>query len=273
MKRVFVVILAALFLSGCANSAEATHDESERFDPMDGVAVSAADEATEAPTQPPTEPPTLDELALARYNEILASGLSDYAQLDDVEALNQMYGMEAGCEALALTAAINHFGYDLDIDDIVDDYMVYSSDFVTGYCGNPRRFYEGAGIYPPGMLTTTWNFIDENDAPLYPFDTTGLSMSDLYRFVDAGCPALIWTTYDRGYPYIEHSREYEGIYYPWYDTEHCVCLFGYDLEDDEVKVADSWGGVERWEDASRFEDIYDEIGQFSMILMDVSDLE
>ena len=286
-----MIIAAALLCAGCAVSGESTADsstadtstpdsstadsstanEAERFDPLE---VAVSHRVTEAPTAAPTEAPSIDDLAMVKYHKILSGKLgSDYAQLDHVEAMNQMYGMQAACEALALTAAINHFGYDLDSDDIVDDYLEYSDNFVTGYCGNPRYFYDGAGIYPPGLVTTTWNFIEENDAKLYPFDTTGVSMSDLYKFVDAGCPVLIWTTYDRGSPYIEQSYEYDGVYYPWYDTEHCVCLFGYHLGDNEVKIADSWnGGVEKWEDADRFEDIYDEVGQFSMILMDTSDL-
>lgn len=271
MKRVWVLLLTAvMFLAGCAKTVEtspdeATYDESKRFDPLEVAVQSTA-------TEPPTEPPTLDELAQARYDSILSAKPSAYAQLDKVHALNQMYGLQAGCEALALTSALTAFGYDLDIGDIVDDYLVYDSNMAIGYVGNPRYFYDGAGIYPPGMVKTAWNFIKANDAPLYPFDTTGLGRDDLYKFVDAGCPVLIWTTYDRSYPYFEGGSSYNGVYYPWYDTEHCVCLFGYHLGENEVKIADSWGGVEKWENADRFWDIYDEIGQFSMILMDVSDL-
>ena len=230
---------------------------------------------TQPPTEPPTEPPTIDELAMAQYLKIRNSELkNNFGVIDDVEPLGQLNGMQAGCEALALTTAINHFGYDLDINDIVDDYMVYSSDFVTGYCGDPHYFYNGAGIYPPGMVTTVWNFIEENDATLYPFDTTGMSMEELYKFVDAGCPVLIWTTYDRYSPRIEQYREYEGVNYPWFDTEHCVCLHGYDLSDNEVKIADSWNyGNDGWEDAERFERVYDEIGRFSLVLMGTKDLK
>ena len=269
-----MILLAALLCAGCANYAEssadtATPDDSRRFDPLE---VAASHMATQPPTQAPTEPPTLDELAQARYNKIVNGTMAGYAQLDDVHALNQMYGLQAACESLALAAALNHFGYDVDGDEIIDDYLEYSDNFVTGYCGNPRKFYDGSGIYPPGMVTTAWNFIEDNDAQLYPFDTTGLSMDELYRFVSNDCPVLVWTTYDRYSPRIEQYREYEGVKYPWYDTEHCVCLFGYDLEDNEVKIADSWGGVEKWEDAERFEQIYDEVGQFSMVLMDTSKL-
>ncbi len=271
MKKIGALLLAAmLLLAGCAKNVEATPDSTTADS---ATADPATQPPTQAPTLPPTEPPSIDELAQRQYHKILNGSYAAYAQLDDVEALNQMNGMQAGCEALALTAALRHFGFDLDIDDIVDDYMVYDNNFVIGYCGNPRRFYDGSGIYPPGLVTTAWNFIKENNARLYPFDTTGLSLNELYRFVNAGCPALIWTTYDRNSPRIEQYTEYDGIRYPWYDTEHCVCLYGYDLEDNEVKIADSWGGVTEWEDADRFEKVYDEVGRFSLVLMDISKLK
>ena len=257
-----------LFCAGCAKSVEATPDAAT----ADELPTQAP---TQAPAEPPTQPPTLEELVQARYDEILNGKLKDdYASLDDVEPFNQLStGMQAACESLALTAAINHFGYDLDADDIVDDYLVYSDNFVTGYCGNPRRFYEGSGIYPPGLVETAWNFIDENDAEFYPFDTTGLSLEELYKFIDAGCPVLVWTTYDEFSPRIEQYREYEGVKYPWYENEHCVCLYGYHLGDNEVKVANSWKTYEDWKDADNFERIYDECGQFSMVLMSTKDLK
>lgn len=272
MKKIWVCLLAAaLLLAGCAKNVDATPDSAT----ADSASADSAtvDEATQPPTQPPTEPPTIEELAQARYEAILNGSYEDYAQIDDIHAMNQLgSGMQAACESLALTTALNHFGYDLDADDIVDDYLVYSDDFVTGYCGNPRRFYDGAGIYPPGLVDTAWNFIEENDADIYPFDTTGLEMEELYRFVNAGCPVLIWTTYDGYSPRIEQYKEYEGVKYPWYDTEHCVCLFGYHLDDNEVKIADSWTADERWKNADDFARIYDEVGQFSMVLMDTSKL-
>ena len=280
MKKVLILLLiTAFFLGGCANKVESTPDEAGVTATIDQAAADQTDiepvmatvsETEAAPTQ---AEPSFDDLALSKFNRILNTKPSGYAVLDDVHALNQMYGMQAGCEALALTAALSHFGYDLDIDEIVDNYLVYDSNFAIGYCGDPHLFYDGSGIYPPGMVTTAWNFIEDNDADLYPFDTTGLSLDELYSFLDAGCPALIWTTYDRSFPYIEFSSEYDGVYYPWYETEHCVCLFGYDQEDNQVKIADSWGGVEYWEDASHFEDVYDEIGQFSMVLMDTKDIK
>lgn len=275
MKRIWICLLAAFLLAGCAKNVEATPDSVTR-DPatVDQATLSTIQPPTQLPTVSPTAAPTAEELAWVRYQMILDSELkSNFAVIEDVEPLGQLNGMQAGCEALALTAAINHFGFDLGIDDIVDDYLVYSDDFVTGYCGDPHYFYKGAGIYPPGVVTTVQNFAEGNDAELCAIDTTGLTMDELYKFVDAGCPVMIWTTYNRSSPVIEQYREYEGVDYPWFDTEHCVCLHGFDLEDHEVKIADSWDyGHDGWEDAKRFETIYDEVGRFSLVLMDMSRL-
>lgn len=270
MKRVVILLTAAaLLLAACAKNVEPDEEMTE------AVIQEATQAPTESPTEPPTEPPTLDELAQAKFDALLSGGLgTERRQLDRMEARNQVYsGLQAACEALALTAALGHFGYDLEDDDIVDDYMVYSSDFITGYCGNPRRFYDGAGIYPPGMVTTAWNFINDRKADLYPFDTTGTSLKELYKLVEAGCPVLIWTTYDRYSPRIEMYREYNGVNYPWYETEHCVCLCGYDTDAGQVYIADSWYGTVDWEDASNFERVYNEVGKFSMALMSTEDLK
>lgn len=273
MKKLYILlIIAALLLAGCAKTVEtvpvsATLDEAT-------ADQATLDEATpDEPTEKPTEPPTLDELAQQRYDKILAGKVKGKAKLKNVEAIHQYPDMEAACESMALTSAINHFGYDLDKYTIVDKYLEYADDCVTGYCGDPHTFYEGAGIYPPGLVTSTWNFIKDKKADLYPFDTSGLSLNDLYKFLDNGCPVLIWTSVDRQWPSFEGGTEYKGTYYPWFPTEHCVCLYGYDKSDGQVLVADSWYGTDEWEDAGLFEDIYNEIGKFSMILMDTSKLK
>ncbi len=272
MKRITILlIIAAFLLTGCAKSVEVFRDLAT----IDEATVDQAtldETAPDDPTEMPTEPPTIDELAMQRYDGILAGKISGKAKLDRVEAIHQYPEMEAACEAMALTAAINHFGYDLDKYAIVDKYLVYADDCVTGYSGDPHYFYQGAGIYPPGLVTSTWNFINDKNASLYPFDTSGLSLNDLYKFLDNGCPVLIWTSVSREWPYFEGGTEYNGTYYPWFPTEHCVCLYGYDKSDNQVLVADSWYGTDEWEDAGLFEDVFNEIGKFSMILMDTSQL-
>ena len=283
-KRTIIItillIIAALLFAGCKSGSENNGIPENNSSPPNTTQIKKINE-TEKPTEPPTEPlteaptqPSFEMLVKEKYQKLLSGTAKDKAELDNINALNQLDGMEAGCEAMALTAAINHFSYDLGMDDIVDDYLVYCDDeFVTGYCGDPHYFYDGAGIFPPGIVTTALNFVNDKKVGFYPIDTTGLSMDQLYLLIDAGCPVLIWTTFDRNYPDVDYTLEYGGIEYPWYDTEHCVCLFGYDRAAGTVSVADSWGGWEDRESAEIFEDLYDEIGRFSVALMPTDDLK
>ena len=277
MKKLLILLIAAaMLLAGCKQetadspaTADTAATEKVKTKKLNEPVV-----PTEAPTEAPkpTEP-SFEELVQKKYESIL-SGKSEKKQvaMNEVYALNQLDGMEAGCEALALTAALTHFGYKLDMDEIVDKYLVYSDDYVFGYCGDPHYFGDGSGIFPPGMVTTIQNFVKDKKAAIYPFDTTGMSLDDLYKFVEKGCPVLIWTSVERQEPYFDGGTEYNGIFYPWFPTEHCVCLYGYDKSDGQVLVADSWYGTDEWEDASWFTELYNEIGKFSMILMDTSDL-
>ena len=69
----------------------------------------------------------------------------------------------------------------------------------------------------------------------------------------------------------EIAEEYNGEYYPWYDLEHCVCMYGYDIDNGEIYISDPQQGnitVSAYE----FEEIYDEIGRYSMTLIDTKDI-
>lgn len=269
---------AAMLLAGCANFAESTADEATPdIATPDIAALSTAipdfdvlpiEASTEAPTEPPTEPPSLDELAQARYDAILDSEVSGYA-IVDVDEMYQNPELPTGCESVALTIAINHFGYDLSKTDIADKYMEYGDSFVMTYYGNP--YGEGAGIFPPGIVKTVWNFVEDTGAEIYPFDTSGCTIKKLYRFLDAGYPIVVWTTVYMEWPYLDGGEFYEEQFYPWYDYEHCVCMYGYDRDEDIIYISDPQRGNISVS-AEAFEDIYDEIGRFSVALMDTSDL-
>lgn len=308
MKKLLILLLMTAFiLAGCAKSVEtatpdqtATPDKAATADETMPNATElnsgrAEQPVTEQATQPPADAenvpddesgegyewvePTLpvrphtayDELAIAKYSRILnRNKISARAELDAAE-IYQYPELPTGCESVALTIAVNTLGYDLGKTDIADKYMLYGDSFVVSYCGDPYSDY-GAGIFPPGLIATAWNYIDESKAKLYPVDTTDLSLSDLYKFIDAGYPVVVWTTVYMAYPYDEGGEYYNDRYYPWYDCEHCVCMYGYDTDNDEVMISDPQRGKISVS-ASEFEYIYDEIGRFSMVLIDTKDIK
>ena len=267
MKRITLWILAALLLfSGCsvpngaATGNEATFDEA------------TPDEAVQ--TLAPTEPePDVTEQAMEEYERILSAELTSDSAEVEIEYINQFPELPAGCESVALTMAINSYGYDLEKTDIADNWLVYGSSIVDSYVGDPHVFLNGAGIYPPGLVNTIWNFVEDTEAKLYPIDTTEVELEELFKFIQAGYPVVLWSTYYDAYPIEEGGAEIrDGIVYQWYRNEHCVVLCGYDLDDHTVKLADPVRGIVT---VSRYtiENIYDAMGQFSMIMLDTSDYQ
>ena len=82
---------------------------------------------------------------------------------------------------------------------------------------------------------------------------------------------------------IEKVREYRGLYHVLHGVISPMNNITPDkikiaellarLSDNEVKIADSWNyGNDGWEDAERFENVYDEIGRFSLVLMGTENL-
>ena len=286
MKKLLVLLLITAFiLGGCANNvvsmpSQATADQATQDqatpDQTSDQPVSPAFRDLTSPTkvsddQIPSSPSgEKDAAALSKYNRILNGELRDDSSELDVEAMDQYPELPSGCESVALTIALNGMGAELDKTDIAEKYLEYDDNFAVGFCGDP--FTDGgAGVYPPGLVSTAWNYINDKNAGLYAFDTTGLTIEELCKFIDAGCPAVVWTTVYMGWPYFDGGVEYNEVFYPWYDLEHCVCMYGYDVEDNEVMISDPQRG-KITVSMSEFEEIYDEIGRFSMILMDVSDL-
>lgn len=262
MKRLLtLLLLLSILLSGCIVTSDSTRDEATKDE-------ATIDEAIV--TEAPTEPPDVTEQAMTEYEHILGAPLEDDFAEVDIDPIDQFPELPAGCEAVSLTMAINAYGYDLGKTDIVDNWLEYGSSIVDSYVGDPHIFLNGAGIYPPGLVKTVWNFVEDTGARLYPIDTTEVAFEDLFLFIQAGYPVVLWSTYYDAYPIEEGGAEVrDGIVYQWYRNEHCVVLCGYDLDDGTVVLADPVRGIVTVS-LERIENIYDEMGQFSMVMLDTT---
>jgi uncharacterized protein YvpB len=262
-KLIAAILLIALFLSACSIASVPTEP------PTEPPTEAPTDPPTDPPTEPPTDPPTTKDLAFARYHAILAADLAHTAARVDAPEIIQYPELPSGCESVALTIAINTYGYDLSKTTVASDYLIYGDDWVTSYVGNPFEYY-GAGIYPPGLVKTAARYIKATGAALYPIDTSDATLDQLYRLIDNGIPVIVWATVYMTYPQLANCVTYQGRDYYWYDNEHCLCLIGYDKDAGTVTLSDPQRGIVT-ESASEFETIYDAVGRFSMILLDTSD--
>lgn len=268
MKRILTLILSlCLLLCACASRAEEPTASPE----TEAMTEKPTEPPTEAPTEPPTEPPTVEEKAQERIETILGSKLSAKSASLSVDEMYQYPELPTGCEAVALTIALNALGCDLDKTEIAENYLIYDANYAIGYCGDPFS-NGGAGIWPIGIVRTVEKYTEKTGKSIYAFNTSGRPLKDLCKLVDAGCPVLVWTTYYMNEPmYTDEGINYDGEYYQWYDNEHCVTMYGYDSSSGTVDISDPLRGKVTV-DAQQFERLNDAIGGWSVALLDTSDL-
>ncbi|MBQ9043556.1 MAG: RICIN domain-containing protein [Eggerthellaceae bacterium] len=170
--------------------------------------------------------------------------------------------LPTGCESVALTEALNYYGFNLGKTTIADNYMPWSGDdFVYSFMGNPHTSY-GAAIMAPGITNTANKFLSSRGSSLRATNITGSSFGSLYDYLDQGIPVVVWNTmymHDPGY-----VQAYEDGY-AMRSWTHAVTLSGYNPFNNTVLVADPLdGGV--WRDRGRFEWLYNEMGRQAVII-------
>ncbi len=271
MKRLLILtVILCIMLCGCA-----TADHHSSVATPDAVPTEQASAAPASPTEPtakPTDAPTTGQLVEKRVAEILSGELTHDSASIPIEPMDQYPELPTGCESVALTVALNALGCDLSKTEIAENYLEYNDNYVLGYCGDPFED-DGAGVMPIGIVTTVENYAQSTGAPVYAVNTSKLPLSELYKFIEAGCPALVWTTYYLDEPMeTDDSIEYDGEIYNWYDNEHCVTLFGYDRSAGTVDIADPLQGAVTV-DADEFARINELIGGWSVAVLDTSKLK
>lgn len=183
----------------------------------------------------------------------------------DLDIIYQYPELPAGCESVSLTMVLNYYGYGLDKTSIVDNYLVYSENFVMGYNGNPYAS-TGGGIYAPGLTITANNFLQANGAKHYAENITGTDFDTLLEYVASGYPIIVWSTIDMGAcnkGYYQYDQD--GNPYGWDYNEHCVVIAGYDYKANCITVYDPIAGVV-YRDMDDFEAIYNDMYQMAIII-------
>lgn len=221
--------------------------------------TTAAEETAAAHEEIIVEETAVVEETVEERIQRTAAALPTTAQIQ-TEAINQYPELPTGCESVALTMALNVYGYGLGKTTIADEYLIYDAgNFATRYMGNPYT-YEGAGIFPPGLTETANQFLSQQDTELQARDISGKELTELYSYLANGIPVVVWTTMYFEYPtMLGNYAEYNGKTYQWYLNEHCVMLGGYNQEAGTVTVYDPMQGVVDV-NAAVFADIYAQTG-------------
>ena len=175
--------------------------------------------------------------------------------------------LPTGCESVALTNALNYYGFGLGKTVIADAYMPKSSwDFVTAFWGNPHSASNGNCISAPGLTNTANSFLISSGSSLRAYDVTGTGFYDLYSYLEAGHPVIIWSTIgmqNLGSCYA--TQAYGGRVYRTYTNSHTVVLRGFNRSLGTVYISDSLAGYVS-NSAQRIASLYSQRGAQAVVI-------
>ena len=183
-----------------------------------------------------------------------------------MKALKQNPQLPTGCESVALTMVLKHYGFNLSKTTIASKYLPLSGsgNFVTAFAGNPFSS-SGAGIYAPGLTNTANKYLKAKKSKLRATDMTGISLKNLYPYIDAGIPVIVWNSMYMRNPIGVSSYYTLGKSWTFYRYEHCVVLCGYNKKNGKVLINDPLSGLV-WRKASSFEKIYNKLGKMAVVI-------
>lgn len=207
-------------------------------------------------TEPVTEQFTLDISVPEKYE------LPRKYTIDGFKTVLQKPELPTGCEVTALCEVLNYLGFDIDKVTLADEFMPMDNNGITtmnmAYIGDPKSD-EGFGCNAAVIVQTADDYFESVDSPCYAVDLTGSSMNDLYYQVTQGRPVIVWNTINliMTTPNLRWvTNEGEEMWFN--DFQHCVALYGYDLDRNAVLVADPLEGNVEY-DLARFENIYNDL--------------
>lgn len=197
--------------------------------------------------------------------------MMNFVQLE-VPLYDQTVDYKTACESVATVATLNYLGYDITIDEFLDEYLdtigpwdseVFNCEdniFDHYFVGNPRT-HDGWLCNPPVIVTGVERyFSDIGETERRPYDYTGVGFNFLLDEVAKGNPVIIWITH--GCENTE-PREWKGS--PFFAKSHTVTLSGFDRVRGVVIITDSVDGVVEV-DYNRAKNNYDFAGKRSVVI-------
>lgn len=271
IKKVILMAAAALSLTAASSSCGTTvsvADLSSSDTALETPAESTEEIISEGFQEQTTEAP---EPVLYEVDTTVPEGYNPAGScvLEGFEAVLQEPELPTGCEITALTQTINYLGYDIDKVDLADNYMPIDFSGVhsmrEAYIGDPKA-NNGFGCLAPAIVRTADDYFASVNSPCYAVDLTESSLYDLFWQIDQGRPVVTWATVDLKYGewlYQFNLPSGEEFWFNYY--QHCVTVYGYDMDSRVVYVADPLKGNMEY-DMDTFQQVYDFMNKNAVVL-------
>ncbi len=277
MLKKFPYISAVLFLTAmlcsCGSTVKVRDYDVEESDAAGTASASVSTSAEEAEavlteeipmtTEPATQPFSID-IFFTEKDEI-----PDSYVIEGFEAIMQEPELPTGCEVTALAEVLNYLGFDIDKVELCDNFMPVDYEGAVNmyyaYIGDPKS-NNGFGCYAPVIVKTAYEYFESVDSPCYAVDITGTDFKYLLFQITQDRPVIVWTTMGQMETYPNYKwTAGNGEDMVFNDYQHCVAIYGYDLNAGVVYAADPLVGNTTYE-ISRFETIYDIMYQQAVVI-------
>ena len=157
--------------------------------------------------------------------------------------------LPTGCEATALTACINYYGFDVTKNEIADKYIdkvnftfkngeMIGADPEVDFAGDPNS--ENAyGCFSGCIIKAANKYFKSVGADYEAIRIKAKNPQELFDYLEKGQPLLVWSTMFMWDSAITDSwKTKDGKEINWKCNEHCYVLIGMSADKSEVFVAD-----------------------------------
>lgn len=189
--------------------------------------------------------------------------------IEGFETVMQEPEFPAGCEITSLTETLNYLGFDVDKVTMADEFMPidYNGYVIMdeAYIGDPRT--DGFGCNANVIVQSADMYFASVDSPCYGVDLTGTPAEELWYQLASGRPVIVWVTIGMriSYPeYVWTAGNGKDFVFDWY--QHCITIYGYDLDEGIVYAADPLVGNTTYP-IDLFTQIYDIMGDQAVVIV------
>lgn len=184
--------------------------------------------------------------------------IENYYKMEDFEWLSQNPELPTGCEITSLTSVLNYYGINVKKETMADDYLKKGDgSYYKMFLGNPRDAGSFGCMAQP-IVDATNLYFKKNNVSMKASNVSGVTFDKILEYVSQGVPMIVWNTMGMAPAYESQTLTLDGREYTWIAPEHCVVVVGYDLDNNEVYVADPMAGMVT-RNLKTFEERYDSL--------------
>lgn len=184
--------------------------------------------------------------------------IENYYKMEDFEWLSQNPELPTGCEITSLTSVLNYYGINVKKETMADDYLKKGDgSYYKMFLGNPRDAGSFGCMAQP-IVDAANLYFKKNNVSMKASNVSGVTFDKILEYVSQRVPMIVWNTMGMAAAYESQTLTLDGREYIWIAPEHCVVVVGYDLDNNEVYVADPMAGMVT-RNLKTFEERYDSL--------------